>query len=160
MKEKIQGFTLVELLVVMGIMGILLAFSSVSLLRVQYQASVNTVFTNLVTDLSQQQLKAMTGDTQGRGTLDTYGIYLETNKYTMFHGTYTPGDATNSVITLSPQIQLTGITIPSSTITFAKGSGEVVGYTSGSDTFGLKNTLDGSTKTIKLNRFGVVTQAQ
>lgn len=160
-QQNLRGFTLIELLVSIGIIMILLAFSSLSLLRVQYQASANTTLSTLINDLRSQQTKAMTGDTEGRGTSANYGVYFEADRYTLYHGdTFIPGDAGNFVIMLSPQVRFSNITLPGSLISFTKASGEVVDYVSGSDNVSLDNLLDNSSKTLHFNWLGVVETVQ
>ena len=65
-KNNLQSFTLVEVVIVMGILFILFAFSAVSLIGVQQQTSLSTSLNTLVSDLKSQQLKALVGDTEGR----------------------------------------------------------------------------------------------
>lgn len=150
-----QGITLVELIVVMAIFTTLIGLTTINLLGAKQQASLSTSVDTLITDIKEQQVKAMVGDTEGRGNTDKYGIHFETNTYTLFHGTYTPGDSSNSVISLGDSIQFSTVSFPSSQLIFSKGSGEVSG--SGSNTIVVQDISNGSTKTITINRYGVVT---
>ena len=151
------GFTIPELLVVMGILAILFGLTTPNLLHFQQRAVVNTTSDILVNDLKSQQNKAMVGDTEGRGTSDNYGIYFESDKYTLFHGTvYDSMDTDNFVINLDPSISFTNITVPNSSIIFSKGSGEVEGYMSGSDTIDITDTTNGDNVTIRINTYGAI----
>src|SRR3989344_9266975 len=79
--RKTSGFTLVELMVVMGIFALMLGFTSINLIRPQTQANLDTTVTTLVSDLKEQQIRAMTGD----GPSD-YGVNFEPGRYTLFTG--------------------------------------------------------------------------
>ncbi len=153
------GVTYVEILVVTGIVAILFAFVYVSLLNVKPTASLQTTITSLASDLRQQQMKAMIGDTEGRATTDTYGIYFQPTSYVLFHGaSYAPLDTSNFVVNLDDNLQFSSISLPSSSIIFAKGSGEVVGYSASQNTVTLRNTASGTTKTFQFNVYGSLVQ--
>lgn len=154
-----RGLTLIEIIIVFGVLATLLAFTSLNLTLPQHRSVINTTLTTLASDLRQMQLKAMSGDTEGRGTVGNYGLYFGSSGYTLFHGSaYSGSDPTNAVITLDPSLILTNITFPGSTVVFSAGSGEIVGFTPGSNTFTLHHTLESVDKTFTLNRYGVITQ--
>jgi prepilin-type N-terminal cleavage/methylation domain-containing protein len=119
-----RGFTLIELIIVMSIIGILLGFSTINLSRSQQSASLNAVEQILLSDLRQQQLKAMVGDAEGRAASDSYGIHFDSNKYVLFHGTYSEGEPSNSVINLDSNMQFNN---PEYDIVFSRLSGEIAG---------------------------------
>ena len=148
------GFTLPELILVMGIILTLAVLVSNSFLGGQHQTSLNTSLTTFVADAKAQQLKTMSGDTEGRTTADSYGIYIESNQYVLFHGTtYSASDPANSVIPLNTGLTLS-TSFPGSILIFTPGSGEISGFISGSNTI----TLSGPevAKIIRFNRYGVI----
>jgi prepilin-type N-terminal cleavage/methylation domain-containing protein len=152
-----KGFTLPELLITMGIIAILFGFVSINLIRLQRYSSLTTTVDTLVSDLNSQQNKAMTLDTEGRGTNDDYGIYFETSRYTLFHGSvYPPLDASNFIINLDPSLTFSSITFPSSSVIFSKGSGET-GLVNGSNTTTLTDSTNGEQKIINVNKYGSIT---
>ena len=149
------GFTLIELILIMGLLATLVTLASVNLLSSQHQTSLNSTLTTLITDIKSQQLKAMSGDTEGRGITDNYGVYFAATEYVLFHGSvYISGDPTNSVIPLDNSLQFSS-TLPASSLIFAKGSGDIIGFTIGSDSVTLASPSN--SKTIHLNKYGVVT---
>jgi len=160
MKYKIysRGITLIELIIVMSVVVILLTFVTIDILGSQRKASVTSSSILLVTDLRAQQLKAMVGENGGASIASPSGIYFSGgSSYTLFSGvTYKPADVNNFTINLDSNIQLIS-SFSGSVIYFASGSGEISGFTLGSDTLTLKNSFSGDKKTIKLNRYGVVT---
>src|SRR5258708_9123759 len=96
-----SGFTLVELMITMGVFIILIAIATPNLLGARNQVQVNTGVQTVIADIKNQQLRSMLGETQGRTTTDTYGIHFETTTYTLFHGaSYSLADTTNSLVPL------------------------------------------------------------
>lgn len=151
-----NGFSLVELAVVMFIFSFLFIFITVALLNIKQRGSLTTSIDTLITDLKSQQLKAMVGDTEGRATPDTYGIYFGANQYTLFHGAYSPSTPSNFTVSLGDNIQFGAISFPASSVSFAQDSGEVVG-TESLNTITLENSQTNEQKTITINKYGVIT---
>lgn len=154
------GFTIYEVLIVMAIFIILTGLLTINLLNAKHQSSLSTSVDIFISDLKQQQLKAMLGDTEGRSSSDNYGIFFGAGKYTLFHGTYYSTGSANFNINLGDKIEFSNITFPNSQILFLRGSGEIYNYASGSSTVSIKDILDNNQKTITINEYGVVTQIQ
>ncbi|MBI2641882.1 type II secretion system protein [Candidatus Roizmanbacteria bacterium] len=153
-----NGFTLPELIVVIGVFGLLVGLAITNVVRSQYKASLESTVSIVIGDIKNQQLKAMVGDTEGRTTNDSYGIFFATNEYTLFHGpTYDSVDSSNYTINLEDKIQFTDVVFPQTQIVFASGSGEVASFVSGSNSFAITNRLNGEKKTITINALGVIT---
>ena len=151
----LPGYTLVELIVIMSILATLFGLVTINLNYAQRKATIETVLTSLLTDIKQQQLKAMVGDTEGRGTTDYYGVYFEANRYTLFHGsTYNPNDAANFTVNIDQNLQVQNI---GKTIVFNKLGGDVVGYSSSANTITILDTSNNSSRTITYNQLGVIT---
>jgi prepilin-type N-terminal cleavage/methylation domain-containing protein len=155
-----SGFTFIELVTAVTIIASLLALVTINLVNTRQKTTINTVVTTLVTDLRNQQVQAMVGDTEGRGTNSTYGIHFDSaqNRYILFHGTYSSSDPTNLVVKLDNSLQFSAITFPSSEVNFALVSGEMVGFASGQDSVTITDQLSSTSKTIRLNKYGVVVQ--
>ncbi len=152
------GLTLVELLLVVGILGLLFSIAFISIFNVRI-ISTNATTTSVITsDLKNQQIKAMVGDTEGRGTPDNYGIKILSTQYVMFHGTnYNPADTTNFSVPVENGYTLS-TTFPNTTVLFASESGEIVDFQSNQNTITLTNTSSNKTKTIHFNKYGTITQ--
>lgn len=152
-----KGFTVPELVVVIGILSIIFATSVLSLTNIQQKAYLGTNIPTVLSDVKQQQLKAMYGDTQGTTIQTDYGIYLETNRYVLFRGsTYSPSDPGNYSINLEANVEFVNVTFPQSQIVFTKGSGEVSGFTANTNTFTMRNSASGEQRVITINRYGVI----
>lgn len=147
---NLSGVTLPELILVMSIFAALIAIATINLASIKNKASLNTSITTLISDLKQQQLKAMVGDTEGRGVTDSYGLYLGQNQYILFHGTYNPSDPSNFTVNLDDNLQFPN---PGTSVIFASGSGEFTAPTS----LILQDTQTNEQKTIQINTLGTVT---
>lgn len=151
-----KGFTLIELLVSVTTFAILVGIVTLNLSTGQQKASIETVTDTLLADLSQQQLKAMTGDTEGRTAADSYGIHFSITDYALFHGTYNQAETSNFLIAIPEILEIT-TNFPSNEIIFERGSGEIENYNAATDEIQIENMQTGEQKTIELNRYGVVT---
>ena len=154
-----KGFTIVELAVVIGIITILLTVSFVSLTNIQQKTYIASSVLTFTSDIKTQQLKAMIGDTEGRTSHQNYGIYFETNKYTLFHGSsYNSADSTNYTVTLENNTEFNAIQFPQSQLIFTTGTGEVQNFTSGQNTITMRNTVSNEQRTFTINKLGIITQ--
>lgn len=151
------GFTIVEVLLTMAIFAIIAGFATINLIKPQTKASIEGTVTTLVSDLRQQQLKAMAGDGESQTSSQHFGVCLQTSKYTLFRGsTNCPSNSDNFDVNVGPNLSIT-TTLPGSSAIFTKRSGEVSGYVSGSDTITITNTASGEQKILTINRYGAIT---
>ena len=149
------GFTLVELLIVIGILGILVGLSIASLRQPQATVSLSTTVDTLLNDLKNQQLQAMAGDTGTASSQQPHGIYVQSGQYTLFSSsTYSAIDSNNFVITAGQGVTYS-TTLPSTQVVFSKGTGDVNGFVNGSNTITV--TYGSSSKIITIGRFGALT---
>lgn len=159
MKKNInseKGFTLVELIIVLGITFIIFGFITINMVNFQQKTSVNTTIDTLISEIKNQQTKAMTGaETNGSGS--SYGIYYQADRYVLFSGpSYSSADPLNFTVMLDSNNSFTNITFPSNTIVFLQRSGELNGFINGSNTITLKNSEGLNEKTVTLNKYGVI----
>lgn len=130
---------------------------TINLLNAKQSANINTTVSTLVSDVKEAQIKAMTGDTEGRGSETAYGVYFGTNSYTIFHGKiYSSADPTNFSVAVDTSLSLS-TTFPSSQVVFTSGDGSVSGFTSGQNTITINDLTNAKTKTIYINAEGVIT---
>ncbi len=130
-----QGFTIIEVLVVLSICITLIAIGYVRAVGIERRAPIGATVDTLIADLRGLQTKAMAGAVQ-----DTYRMSL----------TAYPADEHITITT----------TFPGSVIEFTKGSGDVAGFVPGNNTVTITQTLTGEQKTITINRYGAVTSVQ
>lgn len=156
-KKGQMGLTLIEMIIVIGIVMALLGIAFLNISNIRVVSSGGSATTVLISDFKNQQIKAMTGDTEGRGVADNYGIKILPNRYVLFHGlSYIPSDTSNFTIPIDDG-QVLSSTFQDDMIIFSSNSGELVNYLSGQDTVSI-TTNQGSTKVIQFNKYGTVTQ--
>lgn len=146
-----------EIIIVVAIASILLGFVGFNLVKAERNTTLSSTIQTLVSDTKSQQLKAMSGSTEGRTTSDSYGIYFQPTNYTLFHGmTYIPNDPSNFVVNADNTIVFS-TTLPNNLLIFSKISGEAAGWVQGQNTITITNTTDDSKKIITVNQYGVIT---
>lgn len=152
-----KGFTFIELIVVFGIVAVLFSIGYVAISSTQTTAVGNSSISVIISDIKSQQIKAMVGDTEGRGTPDTYGVKILPDSYVLFHGAVYDPLAPGNYSIPAPSGYTFSTTFPDTSIIFSIGSGEIVGFNPSQNTISLTNASTGNTKTIQFNKFGTVT---
>lgn len=156
-----RGFTLLEVIITVGIVSLLIGFTVVNVIGFQDKANLNSILVSIIADTKEQQLKAMVGDTEGRATAARYGVHFDTspNRYVLFHGqSYDANNATNFPVNLPQTLSFSSIAFPGGNVIFSQGDGAVAGFVAGSNTVTISNSASGETRTISVNRYGVITQ--
>jgi prepilin-type N-terminal cleavage/methylation domain-containing protein len=149
-----RGFTLPEMIMVMGIITTLIGLSTINLLPVQSRTSLSTSVESLITDIKTQQGKAMSGETYGTSSR-RWGIYIGADHYVLFQGdAYDANDTANFVWELPPEFSLNS-NFTDSQIVFEVGSGEIVGHVP-EYYMTLTDDQSGEAETLVLNKYGVV----
>ncbi|HXK52874.1 type II secretion system protein [Candidatus Nomurabacteria bacterium] len=148
-----SGFTLIELMLVIGLFAVLSSFVAVNLARPQVTSSVDKNANTIIADIKKQQLDAMVGKYTSDST-ENKGIYFETNSYTLFSGnSYNAEDPNNFTINVEEGTTLTSINLPSNQLVFEHLSGEISGYISGNSSITISHS-GGQSITISLNKMG------
>jgi prepilin-type N-terminal cleavage/methylation domain-containing protein len=153
-KTNQTGFTLIELMIVLGLVATLFALSSVSLGRQMEVASLATTAEQLTADIKNQQMLAMSGAQGSSGEPQSRGLYIQPEKYVLFSGeAYDPDDDSNFSISNGQGVELS-TDLPGSQLVFRTGDGQAEGFSQTEYTITLSNS-DGS-KVISINRLGAV----
>ena len=153
--KKQQGFTLVELLLVIGLFTILTSFVLINSLRPQVSSSVISNVSKVTADIKHQQLKAMIGKLDN-GSSSYKGVYFDSDKYILFTGnTYNSSDPNNFEIDIEG-VTFSSINLPSSQIIFEPSSGEVSNYSSSNNSFVIEHS-SGFSQTVSINEYGSLT---
>jgi prepilin-type N-terminal cleavage/methylation domain-containing protein len=146
-----KGFTYPELIVVMAIVLSLFALVTFGALNSERKSAMVATTHTLMSDIRQQQLKAMIGDTDGQASASAFGVHLESDRYILFKGiNYSPSDPVNFTVMLDPGIGVT-TDFSGGNLIFAVGSGEMP--SSGEVT--LTSTSDSASVSLMLNNYGV-----
>ncbi len=147
-----RGLTVIELIVVMGIMAVIITATSFNLLSGQRQVVKSGMVEQVVADVRSQQSKTMSGD----GTGSTFGVHFDTSSYVLFTGSvYDANDSSNFVVSLDNNVQFV-TSFSGNNIIFTPVSGEVTNYVSGSDTISVIDATDNSVYVLHVNQYGVV----
>ena len=162
-KLQPKGFTMVEILITIGMAGILMGLATINLMRTERTTSVATVTETFMADAKSQQVKAMNGATALPSSGESYGIHIDSDKYTLFHGTtYDPSNhTTNFIIPMDNNIILS-TTFHDRNIVFDQLSGEITTFSSSAKTDSVTFTSGTGNvqKKIIFNQYGVVTDIQ
>lgn len=151
-----KGFTLIELIVVLGITLLIFGFITINMASFQQKTSINTSIDKLISEIKNQQTKAMTG-AEANGSGNSYGIYYQPDRYILFTGSsYSSGDPSNFTVMLDSNSSFTNISFPSNAIVFLQHSGEFNGFTNEKNTITLKENNGLNEKTVTLNKYGVI----
>lgn len=149
------GFTLVELMVTVAIILVLFGLSTINLGQAQTSVATATSVDTMLGDIRNAQLLAMVGEKGGTTTEEPHGLFVQSNKYTLFEGSsFNGSDSYNYVVNAGPNVSFS-TTLPSGLLIFNKGDGGVSGFTAGSNTITV-STPSGS-HVITINRYGVTT---
>ena len=152
MNKTKLGFSLIELIMVMSIMATLIGLITINLVNSQQKASLHSTAQTFISDIRQQQIKAMIGDSEGRETADSYGVHIDPDQYVLFHGAaYTAGDSSNLEISLPTNMRFVS---PGGNVIFSRIGGEI----SVEASVEMQDTTNNNTRTIQLNQYGVVTE--
>ena len=155
-----RGFTLIEMSLVMGIFLTLISITFVGFLRFQQKSTLFANTTVLLTDIQSQQIKPMTGDTENSNEISDFGIYFEESSYTLFRGNTLSVKPENIVINLETPLSFEEISLPSSSVVFSKGSGEILGFDENQNSLKVKNNDSGEEVVIQFNKHGVLTAGE
>lgn len=148
MKLK-SGFSLIELLIVMGLVGILFSLGTLSLANYNKQDQLDSISAEIKLAIMQSQSQTVNGHPSG--------VYIGNTNFTVFFtDQFEPGNLNNLVFDLPSGITFQNINLPENQINFLKVSGYVKNY-SPPENFTLHDQETGRTKVFNLNRLGVIT---
>ena len=152
-----KGFTLIEILLVMTVLGVLIA---VSTQIVQFNLPHNTLDTlsqQVISDIKNQQMAAISGVTTQSGAYVDYSIRFEEHRYILYPGlVYQENNPENTIITLDNGYVFSEISFPFSELSFSRLSGDVRNYSSAQNAFKIVFTQNNERRLITINKRGVL----
>jgi prepilin-type N-terminal cleavage/methylation domain-containing protein len=116
-----KAFSLIELLVVMGMMTVLVSIGGLSLAAVRTGSQLDLIASEVRSELLRVQAEIGNGNPSG--------VYFEGNRFVYFEGdTYTEGAATNEETILPTSMTFSSIDIPNSIVKFDNVTGNPINY--------------------------------
>lgn len=153
---RLAAFTYVELMMVLGILVVLLSISVLSVGPLVSKTNLKAQAQVLLADAAATQLKSMQRKQGSTGQLTRFGIRFEQRKYVLFQGaSYNAADPENIVINLPSDLIFSTISLPGGIILFERGSGDFVGYASGTSSVVITQASTGASVVIQFNRYGL-----
>lgn len=144
MKNKYQrGFTALEILIVIAILGILLAVIMPSFMNFRRSSLLNTDTMNLVTLINRARLLSVSSKDDAQ-----YGIHLESGMAVLFKGTtYDTASSTNETHIFSTGLTLSSIAISTggSEVLFEKVTGATTNSAAATTTLLVTGTTSSTT---------------
>ncbi len=151
MKIYEKGFTFIELILVISLFSIIFVFMFTSLVRPRSLADLVATEDLIVVTVKEAQSLAILNPQR------EYGVHFEQNKFILFEGTtYSPSDPNNLETTLTTNLLVESITLPGGDIIFSQISGEVQNFTSGQNSFVLRESNTNESKTFTINKIGTL----
>jgi len=159
MKRKLQaGITYIEIMIGLAMFSLLLTLTTINFPSIVQKTSLDATVVTTISDIKDQQLKAMVGADNTDGNFLSFGVYFEQDKYTLFRGNdYSPTNDTNFVVALGTPIRFQTINLPNSRIIFSVRNGEIQNFVNGQDSITFINTVTNGQKTVHFSKVGVVT---
>ncbi len=150
------GFTLVEVVLVVTILGLVVVFSSVVFSNQQNQTSLESTILEVNSSIREVQNKSLS-QSQDISSDENFGIYFSTNSYTTFKGnSYSVNNPTNFTVNFGSGIILSSINFPNSQLIFDRLTGKLTSYSDSQNTI-VFSTFDNATKTLTINPYGAIT---
>ncbi len=151
------GFTVVELVAVMGIVAIIFSISLIGVSVFNPGNDIDGFYEIFLTNLKQQQIYALTGQTSGQADNGNFGVYIDGDGYVLFKGdNYDEEDGSNFEVRLDNLLVST--TFPQSTIVFDKDGGAINNFSNGCNTISFEHLHDNKSIVVNLGKYGTVEQ--
>lgn len=156
-KFREEGFTLLELLVTMGVFFLIIGLTTFNLAHAQRSTTVQTAAEQFISDVRNQQIKSMSGSDTATFTGSNYGIHVDSNKYTLFHEPYST-DTTKFIVNLD-SVNIIKSGFNNKDIIFLQPSGELEFFDPVNENKVVIQNANGTEKeTLLFNKYGVIYQ--
>ena len=154
-----HGFTLIEVMLVISLWAILFAVSVASLSTLIPKANLDSYEATFLTALKSQQSRAQNSYAETSATGGEFGIFIESNRFTLFEGSsYNPAATNNVVEDVEAPVTISS-SFASNLIIFQHLSGAIENFNPANNSITLSDTTTGQQTVIRLNQYGVITEA-
>ncbi|MEX0621891.1 MAG: type II secretion system protein [Candidatus Woykebacteria bacterium] len=161
--KRRNGFTLIELILVVSLLSAVLVVTTITLFRPLSKANLDAVASDIAATLREAQDKSMNTDTAGGPQTSEYGLHFETASYTLFRGTsFSQSSPDNFKVNTPSSISLEAdLPCPSpptecNNVVFAKISGGVSGFDNTKNSVCIRETNSNNEQLLRINFLGVV----
>jgi len=158
-KRDLLGFTLIEILVVIGIISTIFMLSTLAVLNIQKTQLLENNAWAVVSLLRQAQNQALNGVSVDGANQTNFGVHFDssTGEYILFRGdNFNPGDSYNFVQNLPSGLSF-NLTLPSgNNVVFNKITGRVGNYNNLRHFIRIRDDNTGNEITIDFNQQGAV----
>lgn len=144
-----SGFTLIEIIVVLGILAILGTGASILFMSIQSNNSRELIINEITTVIRSSQTRAMYGESQSE-----FGVQFFSNRYVEFVGTtYSEGNPDNVEHLLPAGVSLSGVNFNGeSSVYFTR----IIGEASSAGSLEIQVVGRSGAKRLTINELGVV----
>lgn len=152
-----KGFTLVELLVVIGIVAVIFSLSALAVLNIQRSRLLESNSWAIVSLLRQAQNQALNGVSVDGTNQVNFGVHFDAanRQYILFQGdSFNPADHYNLVQEIPAGLEMILDLPADNNIIFHKITGRVNNYDGAHHQVTLRHPADGRTVTINFNIMG------
>jgi prepilin-type N-terminal cleavage/methylation domain-containing protein len=152
-----KGFTLIEIVLVVMLLGILIAISTQIVQFNLPHIALDTLSQQVISDIKNQQMTAISGVTPQSGAYVDYSIRFEEHRYIMYPGlVYQENNPENTVVILDDGYVFSDITFPSGELSFSRLSGDVRNYSSAQNSVSIMFSQTNEKRVITVNKRGVL----
>lgn len=150
MKTKNEGFSLVELIVAIGMFFLLAGVLAISTTPKGKKQNQDLIIQNVIAELRHQQLRSMGVASE----LGVFGVQFGTNGYDFFSGNEYIPESIEYTTKLEQGYHIQ-TTLPDNQVLFSRLSGEVMNWSDQGNTISIISE-DESTTILTINKLGVV----
>ncbi len=156
--QKPPGFTLFEVVFVTALLVALFSIIILSFYSILKRDELSSSTQELLSIIKEAQVKTLSGTTVDNQNPSNFGVYFESQKYTLFEGqSFSPDNPNNNPPKdLPSSIVFSQINLPDSQIVFEKVTGQVRGFDENQNSLITKNNANNQIKTITINKFGII----
>jgi len=152
-----SAFTYVELMIVLGIVGVLLSLSVLSIRNLIPDTDVRSQAQTLLADTTSMQLKSMRREVGSAGQTTPFGIYFASDTYVLFQGSsYDVNGSDNVIVALPEGLTFSSISVPNNTLLFERGSGGIINYDANASSLVLSHVGSGKSIVAQFNAHGIL----
>jgi type II secretory pathway pseudopilin PulG len=153
-----KGLTLVETLIVVGLLSILFLLGTIAFSSLSRRNRLEVAAQKISSCLEEAKAKALAGYSQGQASSLNFGVYFESDSYTIFSGlVFDALDPLNQEFALTPGLAISEIGFASNSLIFEKITGQVRNFDPSQNYLVVSDQKTSQQEKITINKLGIVT---